>query len=183
MTVHGSAPFLFTRSSIFCRDFIHARWFFVFIIAPDVSGKFSSSIGSPKAIRRYCNSNVDAETAVGDAGMLFDLGMQFVGTSILMNWALVDVMTPYTPFTDDMDFSRNDSQNDKTNTVDNDVVTMETETSRVVPSVGNNPAQVQTFKKDTVVHKADIQKVKNNDNKEKQKADDQARRQNNKSSR
>jgi hypothetical protein len=59
-----------------------------------------------------------------------------------------------------------------------DMVTIETETSRTVPAIGVNPSQVQTFVKDTVVNKSDINKVRSNDAKEKKKANEQANRNN-----
>ena len=58
------------------------------------------------------------------------------------------------------------------------MVTIETENSREVPAIGINPSQVQTFKKDTVVNKSDVNKVHNNDAKEKKKAYEEAKRNN-----
>ncbi|TCN49398.1 RHS repeat-associated core domain-containing protein, partial [Flavobacterium circumlabens] len=59
-----------------------------------------------------------------------------------------------------------------------DDVTIETENSRAVPAIGINPSQVQTFKKDTVVKRSDISKVRTNDAKEKNKAYEDAKRNN-----
>lgn len=59
-----------------------------------------------------------------------------------------------------------------------DMITIETENSRAVPGMGVNPSLVQTFKKDTVVKKEDVNKVRNNDAQEKKKAYEQAKRNN-----
>ncbi|WKL47610.1 DUF6443 domain-containing protein [Flavobacterium pectinovorum] len=64
------------------------------------------------------------------------------------------------------------------NSNSSDEVTIETENSRAVPAIGINPSQVQTFKKDTVVKRSDISKVRTNDAKEKNKAYEDAKRNN-----
>ncbi|RKS26190.1 RHS repeat-associated protein [Flavobacterium endophyticum] len=108
--------------------------------------------------------------------------------------AEVDVLVQLATFLTPGGFPTDDSgsNNTKSNTVttnkttnptmsdanEGDEVTIETENSRAVPVIGNNPSQVQTFKKDTIVKKEDINKVRNNDAKEKRKAYEEAKRNN-----
>ncbi len=77
-------------------------------------------------------------------------------------------------------FNSNNSSSASTISTANegDMVTIETKNSRVQNPGGVNCYQVQTFKKDTVVNKADINKVLNNVAKEKKKANEEANRNN-----
>ncbi|PWK02249.1 hypothetical protein BC749_101312 [Flavobacterium araucananum] len=70
------------------------------------------------------------------------------------------------------------SSSTMSNSNDGDNVTIETENSRAVPKIGINLSQVQTFKKDTVVKKSDVNKVRSNDEKQKNKAYEDAKRNN-----
>jgi RHS repeat-associated protein len=155
-------------------------------ITPDIK------IGKPEKARKASGSGVSFATEGGKSGGLTtdQAGRETKQVDMSAVIGLTDVYGPPTtvpgvapdgsnPFVKTPDGGEEvKSESTMSKSKEGDYVTIETENSRAVPAMGINPSQVQTFKKDTIVKRGDINKVRANDAKEKSKAYDEAKKNN-----